>query len=166
MNLTPKSHYMQCFFANLSFPRAFNALDNSLNVTDSPLSNQTINIWNDFSFTPGYCTWSACISSMLAFGTFNLSPKDFQNLPMSRDKSSRTSSVRALSHSSFTTFDLLVGGASTKENDKLIHDWLHEWAKWSGYYVLMGEIGLSCQLRFAPFFSQERKNYKLCLWRL
>ena len=61
----------QYFFANLSFPRAFNALDNSLNVTDSPLSNQTINIWNDFSFTPGYCTGSACISSMLAFGTFN-----------------------------------------------------------------------------------------------
>ena len=123
---------LQYFFANLSFPRAFNDLDNSLNVTDSPLSNQTINIWNDFSFTLGYCTWSACISSMLAFGTFNLSPKDFQNLPMSCDKSSRTSSVTALSHSSFTTFDLLVGGASTKENDKLIHDWLHEMATCSG----------------------------------
>ena len=34
----------QYFFANLSFPRACNALDNSLNVTDFPLSNQTINI--------------------------------------------------------------------------------------------------------------------------
>ena len=34
----------QYFFANLSFPRACNALDNSLNVTDFRLSNQTINI--------------------------------------------------------------------------------------------------------------------------
>ena len=32
-------------------------------------------------------------------------------------------------------------------------------------YVLMGEIGLFCQLRFPTLFLQEKK-YKLCLWRL
>ena len=40
-----------------------------------------------------------------------LSPKDFHNLPKSPDKSSRTSSMDDLSHSSFTPFDLLVGEA-------------------------------------------------------
>ena len=61
-----------------------------------------------------------------------LSPKDFQNLPMLRDKSSRTSSVRALSISPsqpLTFWWGVGGGASTKENVKLIHGWLHEWAK-------------------------------------
>ena len=32
-------------------------------------------------------------------------------------------------------------------------------------YVLMGEIGLFCQLRFLTLFSQEKK-YKLCLWMI
>ena len=69
-----------------------------------------------------------CCRSVLSI----LSPKDFQNLPMLRDQSSRTSSVRALSISPSQPLTFWWGVASTKENDKLIHGWLHEWAKWSG----------------------------------
>ena len=52
----------------------------------------TINIWNDFSVTPGYFTLSAWIASILEFGTFSFRPSDVQNSPISWERSSRTSS--------------------------------------------------------------------------